>query len=420
MEIGPALDSDHPELIDMVCLAFRPSLRARFSAQVHEDCTYQLHQSRVGKADGKIVSYARVADRPIRVGGCVVKMGGIGAVSTHPDYRGHGYNTLVLQDAIRYMEEQKYDVSMLFTGISGHYGKLGWVTFPEHSISVAPVTEPGTTGQRAQPPFRLSKAASRKDPCTVRPFDEPRDLDAVIRIYHEHNRERTGTAIRTPDYWRCGHSRFMGVLPHFVVERGRRLVAYIKCGASEQTVNVPEVGYLPEHPGAVASMARFLVQYAIEKGASQIDFRLGRLHPLPEILCEMSNGRMSHSEGEGMMLRVINLPSLFRKVAPDLRRRLKAAGFHSLKASIAFAVNGQTATLKLEDGAVTVEDGDHARVKLSLDGRTFFRMLMGNATFRQMSDLNQVRRTEVSERTASLLDALFPPGDLVYWGCDHF
>jgi predicted acetyltransferase len=420
VQIGPPLDSDHPELIDMVCLAFRPELRARFSAEVYEDCTYQLHQSRVGKVDGKIVSYARVADRPIRIGSCVVRMGGIGAVSTHPDYRGHGYNTLVLQDAIRYMEEQGYDLSMLFTGISGHYGKLGWVTFPEHSISVAPVTEPGTSGQRAQPPFRLRKAVSRKEALTVRPFDEPRDLDAVDSIYEAHNRARTGTAIRTPEYWRCGHSRLMGVLPDFVVERGRRPVAYIKCGASEQTVNVPEVGYLPDYPDIVRAMAGFLVNYAIEKDARQINFRLGRLHPLPDILCEMSNGRMSHSEGEGMMLRVINLPSLLRGITPDLRRRLKAAGLHSVKASIAFAVNGQTATLKLKDGAVTVVEGDKARVKLSLDGRTFFRMLMGYATFRQMSELNQVHQTDVSERMAGLLDALFPPGDLVYWGCDHF
>lgn len=70
MRIGPAVESDHPELFDMLCLAYRPDLRARFRAQVEDDCTYELHQSRIGKVDGKIVSFVRVSDRPIHVAGC--------------------------------------------------------------------------------------------------------------------------------------------------------------------------------------------------------------------------------------------------------------------------------------------------------------------------------------------------------------
>ena len=421
MNIGPAERSDIPELIDMMCLAYRPDLRKRFAVQHEEDCTYELHQSRVGKADGKVVSYVRISDRPIRVGRATVSMGGVGGVSTHPEYRGRGYNSLVLGDSIRYMKEEGYDLSMLFTGITNYYAKLGWVPFPEHSITVSPGAVPGSTGQRRQPPFRLNESSLKgKKALAFKPFDEKRDLAGVMDIYHAHNRERAGTLVRTPDYWRCGHSRFMGVMPAFVARQGRRPVAYVKCGRDERRVNVPEVGYLPDCPEAAWSMARFLVDYAIEREAEQINFRLGRLHPLPEIVCEVSNGRMSHSEGEGMMLLIVDLVSLLTKIAPELRRRLRNAGFSDAKATIGLSADQQRATLRIGDGDVKVEAGLRGRVWLSLGMRPLLRMVMGDATFSQMSGLLHVHGVRVSPRSASLLDALFPRQDLVYWGCDHF
>jgi len=253
-----------------------------------------------------------------------------------------------------------------------------------------------------------------------RAFDEAKDLNGVMDIYHAHNRERAGTLVRTPDYWRCGHSRFMGVMPTFVARQRRKPVAYVKCGAHEHTVNVPEVGYLPECPEAVWSMARFVVDYAIENGADQIQFRLGRLHPLPEVVCEVSNGRMSHSEGEGMMLLVVSLVSLLSKIAPELSRRLKHSGFSDAKATIGFVAGQECATLQIDHGDVKVEPGLRGRVKLDLGMRSLARLVLGDATFSQMSALSRVHGIKVSPRIAALLDALFPRQDLVYWGCDHF
>lgn len=421
MHIAAARESDLPEIVEMLCLAFERGLDNRFRSHLYEDCTYQLHQSRVGKVDGKVVSYARVSNRPIRIGREVVAMGGIGAVSTHPDYRGRGYNTLILQDAIRYMEERDYDLSMLFTGISGHYGKLGWVTFPEHSITIAPASVPGATGERSQPPFRLRESAPpAQEGWAVRPLDEAEDLPDVIRIYDEHNRQRTGTATRTPDYWRCGHSRVMGVLPNLVVERDGRLAAYLKCSITAQAMTVPEVGYLLDEPEAVWAMARYLLNHVIEKEVRQITFRLGRLHPLPEVLCEISNGRMSHSEGEGMMLRLIHFPELLRKIAPELRRRLKRSGFADAEAEIAFHVGEHRAVLSIARGKVRVGTEGKARTTLALSARPMLRMLLGDATFGQMAALNRAHGVRPPARIAALLDALFPLQDPVYWGCDHF
>ena len=120
------------------------------------------------------------------------------------------------------------------------------------------------------------------------------------------------------------------------------------------------------------------------------------------------------------MLLVVNLVSLLSKVAPELRRRLKNSGFSDAKATIGLSADQECATLRIADGDVKVEAGLRGRVRLPLGMRPLLRMIMGDATFSQMSDLLQAHGIRVSPRTASLLDALFPRQDLVYWGCDHF
>ena len=117
MEIRAAKETEFDEIIDLLCTVFIAKCRPRYTSQIYSDSSYQLHQSRVCIVDGKIVSHVRVSDRAIHIGRSVVRLGGIGMVATLPEYRRRGYATAVMQDAIAYMEEQGYDLSLLFTSI---------------------------------------------------------------------------------------------------------------------------------------------------------------------------------------------------------------------------------------------------------------------------------------------------------------
>ena len=89
MEVRAAKANELDEIVDMMCLAYRPESRPRFENHLRADSSYRLDQSRVCVVDGKIVSYVRVSNRPIRIGKAVVHIGGIGGVSTHPEHRHH-------------------------------------------------------------------------------------------------------------------------------------------------------------------------------------------------------------------------------------------------------------------------------------------------------------------------------------------
>ncbi|HIE52076.1 MAG TPA: GNAT family N-acetyltransferase [Armatimonadetes bacterium] len=404
MEIRAARAEELEAIVEMLCRAYRPELRPRATKHLWEDSSYQLHQSRVCLVEGKIVSYVRVSDRPIRIGKCVVRMGGIGAVGTHPDHRQRGYATATLQDAIRYMEEQGYDLSMLFTGIQPFYARLGWVPFPEHIFSL------DFTALPPRPP----------SPYLVRPFAEERDLEAVRRIYEEHNCRRTGTLVRWPQYWLDGHSRLMGVLPSHVVEREGQVWAYGGVSFRETGAWVREVGFAPGHAAAMLTLAWTVLDETAQRGGSRVEGLLPRNHPFGEALSEVSGRPLAHRLSEGLMLRLLNLPSLLGKIAPELTERAQTAGLAEGHYALRLTVQGQSALLCLEGGQVNIREKGAAEWELPLDARSFFKLVLGDSTARQMQEVWAMHGLRVEGPLLRLLEALFPPQEPVYWGCDHF
>ena len=80
----------------------------------------------------KPVSWLYVFDLAMRIGSTSVRMGGIGGVHTESKHRMKGYMRILVEDTIKYMKKEKYDISILF-GIPGFYTKFGYnVCLPEY------------------------------------------------------------------------------------------------------------------------------------------------------------------------------------------------------------------------------------------------------------------------------------------------
>ena len=402
MEVRAASAHELDEIVDMMCLAYRPESRLRFENHLRADSSYRLEQSRVCVVDGKIVSYVRVSDRPIRIGKVIVRMGGIGGVSTHPEHRHRGYSTAVLEDAIRYMEQEGYDLSMLFTGIQPFYARLGWVPFPEHTFSM------GLRGQRT-----LEKSAYK-----VRAFNYDRDLDRIISIYDEHHRTRTGTLVRSDSYWRDGNSQYMGVLPALVAERDEEIEAYAGILFQEDAIRIREVGYLK--PEALVALVRTILGQAYDRKAKHIVGELPRNHPMLELFSQEAHSPLSHSISEGIMLRVIRLRSIFEKIASELEDRLMRGGLEHTTASICFQVDGRRCPMRIEQGRIALGPEDRKMVEVPLDSRSFLKLSLGDSTIGQLRDWNELRGVFLSPDVSRLLEVMFPIQEPVYWGCDHF
>lgn len=84
-----------------------------------------LKNSFIIKDNGKIVSHTGLFPLDVLVGKTILKAGGIGGVSTDPDYRGQGLMRKLLNFTIDKMKQQEYAFSILW-GDRQRYGNLGW------------------------------------------------------------------------------------------------------------------------------------------------------------------------------------------------------------------------------------------------------------------------------------------------------
>ena len=84
----------------------------------------------LGFQNSVIISYLRVIVREITWRGQEVTLGGIGSVCTHPDFRGQGLASDLLEKAMQILREENADFALLQTDIkkaANLYGPFGFV-----------------------------------------------------------------------------------------------------------------------------------------------------------------------------------------------------------------------------------------------------------------------------------------------------
>ena len=80
---------------------------------------------RIIREDGHIRGSISIYPAHVRWEDAVLKIGGVGGVSTHPESRGKGYARLLLEDVIGVLMDEEYDISILW-GVKDLYRKFGW------------------------------------------------------------------------------------------------------------------------------------------------------------------------------------------------------------------------------------------------------------------------------------------------------
>jgi GNAT superfamily N-acetyltransferase len=372
---------------------------------LYHDSSHRLDQSRIAEVDGTIASYARVVDRPIRYGHAVLRMAGIGAVATLPEYGGRGLATALLTDAVAYMRAQGYHLSMLFAGIPTFYARMGWVSFPEHT-------------------FRCPFTQIRPDPVrsvyTVRPFDPDCDLAAVERIYDEDNEGRTGPCIRYHQHWLDGHSRLLGILPALVARRDDEVVAYASCHERGDSLRLYEAACRAGAQEAFLPLAQTILERAAAFGAGAIEGQLPHGHELLAALRHLAGEPVDLQTSCATMLRPINLQALFQAALLAFADRLRDRPIHGAGyLALGFDVAGERVRLSVDQNRVSlgVEPADRV---LDLDAGTFFRLFLGERQPALLADELTVHGVELSDRERALLGTLFPQQNPIYWQADRF
>jgi predicted N-acetyltransferase YhbS len=399
-----------PTVWEVLCGAFGERPRERFRRQIWEDSTFALEQIRIAEVDGKIVSHVWVAERPVFYRGqTVLPMGGIGGVGTLPEFRGQGLATLLLEDAIAYMNRKGHAISMLFTGINPFYARLGWANFPEWRFRL--------TVRRLPNPDEMPSGYF------VRPYEPDQDLPAVQTLYRKHIAAlHLSLPHARPDaFWRDGHPQLLGLQVSHVVVAGmtNELVGYACAFPTDNGLRLSEFAFDPAHPFALEALAIALAQEAKAEGKEGVISGITSwLHPLPQKLAALTDATLHHEVSEGMMLRVNDLRKCLEAAQPLMEATLQATGV-SWRGSFCFRLTQpeQVATIKVEGNTVSISDSDGAEVTLTVTPRQFCLLFFGAASATMWRDL--VGANLSGDQTA-LLSFLFPPHPSVYFSGDHF
>ncbi len=297
MEIRPARDSELQEVVELQCRVFLPEPE-RYWSYLREDPSYRPHQSRIIFDKGRIMAHLRVWHRIIQVRGARLRAGGIGGVVTHPEFRRQGYATALMQDAHRYLEQQGYDLGLLFSIIgTGFYESLGWTP-----LELPVFTLPAQTDRPVA------------SPSGVRALNPEADLESVAAIHEACTRDWNGPVVRTDSYWKSGPSRYRRIFPGWGVEQEGALAAYLNLEKSQDRIWVREACASPGAEAAYRQLSRWICRELESSGLRTVAGSLPHDHALVEYLSRDTGSEARWTTHEEMMVKLINWPSLARKL----------------------------------------------------------------------------------------------------------
>ena len=290
---------------------------------------YDWAASRIGIAGDRLVTHWGVIDWRMRIGSARVRVGVVGVVATHGDFRKRGFMAETALASIAAMRRLGYDMTLLF-GIGDFYHRFGYVpAWPEATWTVAVSDLPAE-----RPKARLRRLRAR-------------DIEAINRIYNRESAGRTGTAVRSaggrrrlPDHWQgFGWERAAGSLSGYVLltVENERLV-------------------WRESGGAVDEVLRALAWIGRRHGCREV--RFDTLH-YESALCERLrrlNSRLEqhYVKNGGAMVRIINLAQTLEKMAGELERRLRASRLANWQGRLTIAEPREQATLAIDRPKVKV------------------------------------------------------------------
>ncbi|WP_456408936.1 GNAT family N-acetyltransferase [Caldithrix abyssi] len=217
------------ELTDLFGLyekVFKKTPLSYFKNRLLNDPYFVPQDVRVAIEDNRIVSTITVYRRKMYWRGKEVTFGGIGNVATLPEYGGRGLSTGVMNNAIAYMKQNGFLLSILYTGINRFYERAGFIT-----------------PQAWQARLTITEIASGQ--FKIREFEQS-DLNAVQELYLRFNKKSNGPLIREPEYWRA-NLLFAEKNERFLVAEKDKVQAYIRVVPENTKGEVWEFAYDDEN-----------------------------------------------------------------------------------------------------------------------------------------------------------------------------
>ena len=360
--------------------------RSYFEPFYLNDSSYRPEQSWVVEQHGRLLSHLRIYDRWIRVGQAKMHIAGIGNVITAQDARGQGYSGQIMRAMLPVLQLEGYAYSLLWTHIPQLYARYGWAPIEQDLV-------------RAVLPVDVENSAR------IAPL-QAGDLPAAMRLYEAANAERTGTAVRTPEYWREQSTWLQETPEHFLVAHDNMtdaIIGYVRGRVMEQAVEILE---LAVEGGSFDIGRELLAAISMQRGG-----QLQGQFP-PSLRAVFLPGEANTLPESGLMGRAINLAELLRVLEPLWRERLRAAS--GCEGALILSTSAGRAEVRIQNEEIQVSELPAAQTPEatpSLDEGAFAHLLFHGC---------DERAGRIDVVGIPCLRVLFPEQDFVIWSADAF
>lgn len=354
------------------------------------------------KVKGAAVARLTIQDREMRLGQAWVRMGGIASVRTSPKHRGLGYGRRLMDETVKYMQEEGYLVSLLF-GIPAFYHRFGYAT-------VLP--------RKSEARVRVAAAEKLGRCLAVREAMEV-DYPALVDLYTAANGNRQGVVKRGVDAfkrWSDGADDWFqeerriliveenGVpVGYAAAEHGWRMES--KWGVEPFEVAAPGAS----GPKAAASLLRALAEEAAVERREWLLLEMLPDSPLAAVLRQIGyRQEVEYSHDQGGMGRIIDVKGVAAAFADTLRQRNQSLPASERLGAISFVCENEQAGVQLGTGR---------KLTVRLPQYALLQLLMG---YRSIHELRLEYPDSVVDKDLGTVAALFPAGYPYMWQSDHF
>ena len=355
--------------------------------------------------DGEAVSGVGIVKNSIRIGTASVRMAGIAGLWTSPDHRLKGYGSRSMWEAIRLMDAEGRDASVLF-GITDYYHRYGYApVFPDVALSL------------------ISADLPRCEDADVRPMRRS-DVAEVVRLYNAHSGRRTGMVVRGQDWvprWRMprmGEDTVRRAGRVTVVCRpSGRIAAYYVSDIQAGRFDVSELGV--SDPWSCLALAGSLRRRAMRQRIERIRVHVPPDDPFARFCVRFgSEHRIAFPSNSGSMGRIIRLAPLFRKLLPTLTGRLGDADVRWVR-PLELHTDIGNVCLNPVSGRVVLNQRPPALrpLRVSLPILKLTQLAFG---YRAAADISHDGGVSIPNAAMPVLDVLFPVGTPYMWWSDRF
>ena len=341
---------------------------------------YDWNSSCIGLLDGRIVTHFGIWNTTMRIGKARVKVGGVGLVATHADFRKRGLMAQTIRPCLEGLLRNGYDLSLLF-GIAGYYDRFGFVP----AWNAVEYTIESHRLPKDKPRHRLTRFA-------------PRHRDDLAKLYNRENATRTGTAVRPTFLRNQWPQKWFGYL--WKDARGKT-AGYVVLSREDEDLQV--IDCAGDDRETLAVLSRLVHRLQAK------NLVLGGLHyhnPLRKRITRQSYSwaRTRYFSGGGPMVLTVNLTSALTKMAGELSGRLKRSHLSGWKGTLLVADAREKVSLVIDRSRVSA--AAPVRSKHSIRGSDRLAQLIIGGE--DPGEIIEVGKMKLTGQARELVEVLFP------------